>query len=111
MGAKRAFNGLNIGVDKIILDGSHNYAEGIINCQTLVKADNIIPAVSAASIIAKVARDDYMIELAKQFPMYMFESHVGYGTLQHRKAIITHGATIQHRKSFEPIKSMSQAFE
>lgn len=106
LGAKRALQQLNINFDSMILDGSYNYIKGYPNCQTLPKADRLVPAVSAASIIAKVARDNYMIELAKDFPLYMFDSHVGYGTSNHIKAIRKYGASIHHRKTFEPIKSM-----
>lgn len=106
LGAKRALENLNTKFDSMILDGSYNYIKDYASCQTLPKADSLVPAVSAASIIAKVARDNYMIELAKEFPMYMFESHVGYGTKSHIKAISEYGACIHHRKTFEPVKSI-----
>jgi ribonuclease HII len=62
-----------------------------------------VPEVSAASIIAKVARDRYMTEIAKKYPFYGFEKHVGYGTAAHKAAIEKYGICPEHRKSFKPI--------
>ncbi|MFJ7735250.1 ribonuclease HII [Lysinibacillus sp. NPDC097287] len=73
---------------------------------SIIKGDAKSLAIAAASILAKTARDEYMEELDKEFPMYGFAKHAGYGTKQHLEALETHGATIHHRKSFEPIKSM-----
>lgn len=70
---------------------------------TLKKADLLVPSVSAASIIAKVARDTYMEEMAEQYSEYGFEKHVGYGTAAHRAAIEQHGVTPLHRLSFAPL--------
>ena len=75
---------------------------------SIIKGDAKSLAIAAASILAKTARDDYMDELDGEFPMYGFKQHAGYGTKQHLEAIETYGATIHHRKSFEPIKSMLQ---
>ena len=84
----------------IIIDGTVNFAPEY-NSQTLIKADLSVPAVSAASIVAKVARDKHMAEFAKKFPNYGFEKHVGYGTAQHRAAIAQYGYTPEHRRSFK----------
>ena len=94
---------------QIVIDGKVNFLkqtalEGYVS--TVVKADDLIKEVSAASIIAKVARDRYMIELAERFPGYGFETHVGYGTAKHIAAIREFGICEEHRKSFEPIRSM-----
>jgi ribonuclease HII len=70
------------------------------------KADLLISSVSAASIIAKVARDDYMAEQAERYPGYGFEDHVGYGTAKHKAAIETYGVTPLHRRSFAPIAAL-----
>ena len=75
---------------------------------SIIKGDAKSLSIAAASILAKTARDDYMDELDGEFPMYGFKQHAGYGTKQHLEAIETYGATIHHRKSFEPIKSMLQ---
>jgi len=73
---------------------------------SIIKGDAKSLAIAAASILAKTARDDYMDQLDKEFPMYGFAQHAGYGTKQHLIALEEHGPTIHHRKTFEPIKSM-----
>lgn len=73
---------------------------------SIIKGDAKSLAIAAASILAKTARDGYMEELDKEFPMYGFAKHAGYGTKQHLEALATYGATSHHRKSFEPVKSM-----
>ena len=73
---------------------------------SIIKGDAKSLAIAAASILAKTARDEYMDELDEQFPMYGFKQHAGYGTKQHLEALEKYGATVHHRKSFEPIKSM-----
>ena len=91
---------------EIIIDGTINFLRGTpleSHVSILKKADFLIKEVSAASIIAKVARDSYMAELSKVYPEYGFEKHVGYGTAAHKKAIETYGITPEHRKSFRPI--------
>jgi len=108
LAASRSIENLPIKVDKIIIDGPINFLPNF-NCQTLIKADNLIPTVSAASIIAKVARDKYMINLANQLPEYGFKTNVGYGTKQHLSAINKYGSSNYHRLSFEPLKSLTVA--
>ena len=73
---------------------------------TLPKADFLVREVSAASIIAKVARDRYMAKIALRYPAYGFEKHVGYGTALHRTALSEHGVCPEHRKSFRPIREI-----
>ena len=94
---------------QIVIDGKINFlAETRLEdfVTTVVKADDLIKEVSAASIVAKVARDEYMKKLGERFPQYGFEKHMGYGTKQHREAIVRYGICPEHRRSFEPIKSM-----
>ena len=92
--------------EAIIVDGHINYCgAAFVNAQAVVDADATHPIVSAASVYAKVVRDNHMAELAKQFPDYGFEKHVGYGTRQHKEAIAQHGVTPQHRKSYKPIRT------
>lgn len=95
---------------QIIIDGKVNFLGNTPlspYTSTLIKADTKIPAVSAASIIAKVARDHYMTDLASRYPDYGFENHVGYGTRAHLTALFHHGLTPEHRRSFEPCKTLA----
>jgi ribonuclease HII len=105
LAASRSVAKLSIKIDKIIIDGVINLLPDY-DSQLLIKADNCIPAVSAASIIAKVARDNYMISLEEVFPEYGFKTNVGYGTKNHLLAINKFGPTKYHRISFNPLKSM-----
>lgn len=95
---------------EIIIDGTINFLAGtkLENYVTILpKADFLIKEVSAASIIAKVARDHYMYELAEKYPGYSFEKHVGYGTAAHQKALKELGVCPEHRKSFRPIQEFA----
>lgn len=103
---QRAVNLLKIGFDELIVDGNYNYFPDEPRAKAIIKADSLIPEVSAASIIAKVARDAWMAEASKKFPVYGFEKHVGYGTAVHREALLAHGVCTLHRRSFKPIKAM-----
>lgn len=94
---------------EIIIDGTINFLAGtkLENYVTILpKADFLIKEVSAASIIAKVARDHYMYELAEKYPGYGFEKHVGYGTAAHQKALKELGVCPEHRRSFSPIQKI-----
>jgi ribonuclease HII len=106
LATKRAVEQVMTPYHEIIIDGTINFLKDTAKSQyvtTLKKADLLIPSVSAASIIAKVARDNYMIEQAEIYPEYKFESHVGYGTATHRAAIDKFGVTPLHRLSFAPL--------
>jgi len=74
--------------------------------ETVIKGDALVPAISAASILAKVCRDAEMCQFEEQYPGYGFAAHKGYGTRQHREAIVRFGPCPIHRRSFEPIRSM-----
>ena len=107
--AVKSVQSLHATFNQIIIDGKVNFLKGTALAKyvsTIPKADDLIKEVSAASIIAKVARDNYMIKLAEKYPQYGFDQHVGYGTAKHIAAIHEFGITPEHRKSFEPIKSM-----
>lgn len=96
--------------DEIIIDGNLNFFEGVeglktANIAAVIRADDTVPAVSAASILAKVERDNYMAKQAEVYPGYGFEKHVGYGTALHITALKANGITQIHRKSFKPIRS------
>jgi len=81
-----------------LFDGNSTF--GVANIETMVKADAKVAAVSAASILAKVTRDNEMIEAAKRYPEYGFERHKGYGTKAHIEALQKYGRSPVHRKSF-----------
>lgn len=102
---QQALAAIQIPYDKVIIDGNYNYLPNEPKAEFLVKADATVPAVSAASILAKVARDDFMALAAKGFPDYGFESHVGYGTQRHVDALREHGVTDLHRKSYKPVRA------
>jgi ribonuclease HII len=105
----KSVQGLHVPFFKIVIDGKINFLSGTAlekYVVTIPKADFLVKEVSAASIIAKVARDKYMCELASKYPQYGFEKHVGYGTAKHMKAIFKYGICPEHRKCFEPIKSI-----
>ncbi|GAA0423044.1 ribonuclease HII [Cocleimonas flava] len=100
---KRAVEGLSILPDHVKIDGN----KGIdmdISMETIIKGDSKVASISAASIIAKVARDKEMTELDLLHPEYGFARHKGYPTKQHREALIKYGALSEHRKSFKPVK-------
>lgn len=100
---QRAINSLDKLPDLCLVDG--NKAPKVnIPVTTIVKGDLTEPAISAASIIAKVARDNEMVEMDMQFPEYGFAKHKGYPTKAHREAIELHGITPIHRRSFSPVQ-------
>ena len=102
--AIRAIIDLGPPVDEILLDGNSNYI-GDPRVRTIVHGDAIEPSIAAASIVAKVARDNYMQVMGeKSFVGYGFESHVGYGTAVHRMAIAERGPCALHRMSFAPLR-------
>ena len=103
LAARRAFEQIDSDqVDQIIIDGTIKLIDDP-RVTLMKKADLLIPSVSAAAIIAKVARDDYMALCDRVFDGYGFAGHVGYGAASHSKAIDTHGVLPIHRASFAPI--------
>jgi ribonuclease HII len=96
----RAIEDMDAGFSLAVIDGNYNYLDEFGVAQTLVKADQKMSCVAAASIIAKVARDNYMYEKSTEYNLYDFENNVGYGTKKHREAVATYGITPLHRKSF-----------
>ena len=94
---------------EIIIDGTMNFLVGTPlekYVSTLKKGDLLVKEISAASIIAKVERDRYMIALSKKYPGYGFEKHVGYGTGLHQRMMEELGLTPEHRKSFRPVQEI-----
>lgn len=106
-GMRRAVKGLSIEPAYVLTDG---YAiEGLAIPNVAVwKGDQVVTAISAASIIAKVTRDRMMIELDKKYPQYGFAKHKGYITTAHTAALKEHGPCIEHRKSFSNIAALLQ---
>jgi ribonuclease HII len=76
------------------------------SAEAIVKGDATVQVISAASILAKVVRDQEMVELHEQYPVYGFDQNKGYPTEVHRAALIEHGACPEHRKSFKPVREV-----
>ena len=100
---QRAVAGLSHSPDEVWVDGNRcpNWAW---RSQAVVKGDDKVAAIAAASILAKTARDQFMQQLHAEFPAYGFAQHMGYGTAVHLAALKTHGVCPHHRRSFAPVK-------
>jgi len=96
---KKAVEGLDIPADYALIDGNRMPPLSIEG-ETVVKGDAKSPSIAAASILAKVSRDRYMLELDKQIPQYQFSKHKGYGTKLHYEMLTEHGISEHHRMSF-----------
>lgn len=103
---EQALAQFNCNYDEVIIDGKYNFIPADLRVKTMIKADLYIPAVSAASILAKVTRDKFMTEQAAVYPNYGFENNAGYGTLAHRLALKQHGICKLHRLSYKPIREL-----
>ncbi len=104
----RALAEISCSFDRIIIDGSYNFLAPDKRAVAQVRADYEVPAVSAASIVAKVARDQFMREVSKEYPDYGFDRHVGYGTKLHHERLVRHGVCVLHRRSFRPVSVILQ---
>ena len=96
---------------EIIIDGTMNFLAGTKlekYVSTLKKGDFLVKEISAASILAKVERDNYMAKLDAVYPEYGFGKHVGYGTAAHQKAMEDFGLTPEHRRSFRPVREIAE---
>lgn len=102
---QRAVESLPFSPELIMVDGQHSPR---FNCevQTVIEGDRLIPAISAASILAKTARDTEMLRLHQIYPQYGFDRHKGYPTQAHLNALQHHGACNIHRQSFAPVKKI-----
>jgi ribonuclease HII len=102
---KRAIDKLSIKPELVLIDG--NFApKGLKNFETIINGDEKIKSIGAASIIAKVFRDQLMIKLSEKFHNYAWERNFGYGTKAHMEGLKKFGVTSHHRKSFKPIHKM-----
>lgn len=102
---QRAINTLKIRPHFVLVDGNR-IPKLDIPAQAVVKGDSLVAEISAASILAKVARDQEMVELNFQFPQYEFAKHKGYPTKVHLEKLAEFGALPQHRRSFAPVRKV-----
>lgn len=99
---RRAVEGLRLKPKLVLVDGNR-LPILTMRAEAIVKGDSLVPAISAASILAKVHRDRWCADYDVQFPQYGFAQHKGYGTAQHLAALREHGACPEHRKTFRPV--------
>lgn len=99
---RRAVDGLRLKPSKVLVDGNRLPVLDVM-AEAIVKGDATVPAISAASILAKVTRDRWCAELDAHYPQYGFAGHKGYGTAEHLQALRAHGACPEHRKTFAPV--------
>jgi ribonuclease HII len=102
---KRAVDGLSIRPAKLLVDGIY-LPDCLIPGEAIIKGDSKVQAISAASILAKVHRDQLMVQYHKKYPHFSFHVHKGYGTRQHLTEIEQFGVLNVHRKTFNPVKRM-----
>ena len=102
---RRAVEGLRLTPGLVLVDGNRLPVLKV-RAEAIVKGDALVPAISAASILAKVTRDRWCAQLDAQYPEYGFAGHKGYGTAEHLAALQAHGACPQHRKTFAPVTAV-----
>lgn len=102
---KRAVKSLSVIPTRVLIDGNHSPRLSF-PVTTIVRGDSLVPEISAASILAKTARDAEMVVLHRRFPHYGFDRHKGYSTEQHLAALRIHGVSIVHRRSFAPVREL-----
>jgi ribonuclease HII len=100
---RRAVQGLRLKPGKVLVDGNRLPSLDVL-AEAIVQGDALVPAISAASILAKVHRDRWCQTLHAQYPDYGFDAHKGYGTPQHLHALQLHGPCPEHRRSFAPVQ-------
>lgn len=99
---QRAVQGLRLKPVKVLVDGNRLPRLPML-AEAVVGGDARIPAISAASIVAKVTRDQWCVDFHQRYPQYGFDAHKGYGTPEHLEALRVHGACPEHRRSFAPV--------
>lgn len=100
---RRAIERLSIQPDEVMIDGLYCPPHLLLPCKAIVKGDSLIPAIAAASILAKVLRDEEMTAMDSLYPGYGFATHKGYPTKMHRRAITELGICEIHRRSYAPV--------
>jgi len=103
---QRALNNLKYKPAVAYIDGTFSPKNTNIKCKNFIKGDERIVCISAASIVAKVSRDLFMIKLSKKYPKYKWEKNFGYGTKSHFYGLNNYGITKHHRRKFKPIHNM-----
>jgi len=96
----RALDRLQVGPSHLLIDGNRFKPYGLIPHSCIIKGDGIYASIAAASILAKTHRDEYMAYLYREYPLYGWNKNKGYPTRAHRKAVLKHGPTPYHRRSF-----------
>jgi ribonuclease HII len=102
---KRAVENLAFTPDQVLVDGNHSPRLNF-PVRAVIRGDSLVPEISAASILAKTARDAEMLRLHQHFPHYGFDRHKGYPTVAHIMALQQHGASSVHRRSFAPVRKL-----
>jgi ribonuclease HII len=105
---RRALLAMTLTPDHVLVDGNQLPHLGglgkVLTARAIIDGDVTEPAISAASILAKTARDSYMNQMDTVYPAYCFASHKGYATPDHQRLLILHGPCPLHRRSFEPVR-------
>lgn len=104
---RRAVEALSLRPHEVLVDGLYCPDTGIVS-RAIVKGDSSVAAISAASILAKTARDSAMLQLHDTYPQYGFAEHKGYPTASHLAALKLHGVSAEHRRSFRPVRELLQ---
>ena len=107
-GMRRALEGLAIAPQHALIDGNRIPNHLPCPATAIIGGDASEPAISAASILAKVSRDRRMLELHAHYPHYGFDRHKGYPSAAHRAALLTHGPCPEHRRSYAPVRALLQ---
>lgn len=107
----RALDQLKVRPEAVIIDGNRFKPYQDLPSTTIVKGDGKYLSIAAASILAKTYRDDYMLSLAEEYPQYDWQSNMGYPTKKHRQAILEHGITPYHRKSYNLLGDGQLSFD
>lgn len=107
----RALDQLCLRPEAVIVDGNRFKPYQDLPFTTIVKGDGKYLSIAAASVLAKTYRDDYMLNLAKEYPQYDWQSNMGYPTMKHRQAIRDHGITPYHRKSYNLLGDGQLSFD
>ncbi len=103
---RRAVTNLRVVPKRALVDGNSIPTDLPCESKSIIKGDGKVASIAAASIIAKVTRDRFMTDLAKEYPGYGWEKNFGYGVIEHQKALELLGITPEHRRSFKPIYNM-----